>query len=957
MSGMFGGGSTNPYDDIVTKTTDENLTTENWELILNLCDKVQDEGQAGAHNVIAAVLKRLAHRNPNVQLYALSLVEALGKNCDIEIHKEIASRAFTQGLEKLVTDRNTHDKVRRRTLSLVAMWTAEFENDSQLGVMEDCYNSLKTKNYKFETPQEPPPPAIDDEIRRREEEELQRVLEMSITDKGGRAQWESYGASGSGSGSGLGSGVGSATGSSGHLPSGSGSASGTTSYAGYGGGSGPGYVPAPERSSSLPPAQEPSPPAATTTTTTTSNPTASTTSLPATGLDNPIVTRVRALHTFEPSEPGELGFQKGDIIKVVDRGYKDWWRGQFKGRTGIFPVNYVEALPEPTKEELAREAEQEAEVFAQAVNVERLLTMLRALDPTKDNLADNEEIQELYRQSMTLRPRIVKLIDKYSQKRADLVSMNETFIRARSIFERMMEESLARHTGVYEHTYRPSSISMPPYGPGPGPDPRAGASSPPAAGYGAPAPGWGAQGGSGYMQPQFPTAQPAYGASPYGQPQQPQQAYGQQPPYGQPQGQPYPQQQQPGGAQAQPQQQPQQQQGPQPYPAVQHEPLAAQQQQQPQQQPAQQQQQPQQQPAQQQQQPVQHTQQQQDPPYIYDPKTTYADPNVQAWAQYYAQGGTDPTGSVYFISVPGIKEAPPALVPPTQQNGVGAGAAGGAGQHQEQGQVYQQQQAYQQQPTQQQQQQSSPTASTHTTYPQQASTSASTYPAQQPQQVLASASAESLPYPGPGSAGLERADSMDTSLPYPGGSAQNGSTASLGGFGAGAGGSPQQAVGFSPYQQQPSSPYQQPPAPVDASPYANPNPQQSAESIHSIHSAHTSTTAVPGAGASPYAQPTSGDSGHGHGHGSAHSLQHQVQPSSPVSSVRSGFGGHGALPASPSAAYANPSPNPNPGTTPSWVLPKMEPSSRPPFGGGVGGLQSQMSGLSVSSGAEGAGHV
>lgn len=55
----------------------------------------------------------------------------------------------------------------------------------------------------------------------------------------------------------------------------------------------------------------------------------------------PVVTRVRALHAFEPTEAGELAFEKGDIIKVVDRGYKDWWRGQLKGRTGIFPVNYV----------------------------------------------------------------------------------------------------------------------------------------------------------------------------------------------------------------------------------------------------------------------------------------------------------------------------------------------------------------------------------------------------------------------------------------------------------------------------------------------------------------------------------------------------------------------------------------------------------------------------------------
>ena len=55
--------------------------------------------------MIAALLKRLAHRNPNVQLYALSLGDALSKNCGAVVNKELASRAFTQGLEKLVTDR------------------------------------------------------------------------------------------------------------------------------------------------------------------------------------------------------------------------------------------------------------------------------------------------------------------------------------------------------------------------------------------------------------------------------------------------------------------------------------------------------------------------------------------------------------------------------------------------------------------------------------------------------------------------------------------------------------------------------------------------------------------------------------------------------------------------------------------------------------------------------------
>ena len=227
--------------------------------------------------------------------------------------------------------------------------------------------------YRFDTPDEPPPPDVDDETRRREEEELQRVLEMSMHDKGGRPQWAEYslatgGASGSGSNT--------------SLPG-----TNTARQPSYSQPSHGGYVPSASPAVSAVNTSSPS------TVTTVS---ASTTpSIPSVSVQEsiPVVTRVRALHTFEPTEAGELAFEKGDIIKVVDRGYKDWWRGQLKGRTGIFPVNYVEPLPEPTAAELAREAEQEAAVFAQAANVDHLLTLLRGMDPTKDNLADNEEIQ------------------------------------------------------------------------------------------------------------------------------------------------------------------------------------------------------------------------------------------------------------------------------------------------------------------------------------------------------------------------------------------------------------------------------------------------------------------------------------------------------------------------------------------------------------------------------------
>jgi signal transducing adaptor molecule len=727
---MFKGSQPNPYDDIVNKTTDENLTGENWELILNLCDKVIDEGEQGARNVIAAVLKRLAHRNPNVQLYALSLAESLSKNCGIELHREIASRAFTQGLEKIITDRTTHDKVKRRALVLIAQWTAEFETDPTLGVMEDCYNNLKLKNYKFEAPQEPPPPDVDDEVRRREEEELQRVLAMSVQDKGGRTQWDAYsvtpsnGAGGSGSASDLG-----------RKPSISAAPSSSQVQSGYTPptyhrGYAPTRTPSPKARSPTLPSAAPSstslPAAAPVSAPVTSHSTPADVSAPITSEpiqgQIPVVTRVRALHTFEPTEAGELAFDKGDVIKVVDRGYKDWWRGQLKGRTGIFPVNYVEPLPEPTAAELAKEAEQEAAVFAQAVNVDKLLTMLRALDPAKDNLADNEEIQELYRSSMALRPKIVKLIDKYSQKRADLVSMNESFVKARTIFDRMMEDSLAMHSGFYEQSrpnYRPQASSYqgrpdsrgpPPVGPQPfGWNPAvydqpgynaypAGASpypqGPERPYQGPPQPVPQPQ-PQPYVDPsvyaqqqQAGYAQQPYGASPY-PPGQSQQQVHQQQPFSPP-----PQQLPQLAPQLQQQPQPQSQPSPQSQQGLQRRQSAQAQQPVPVQQPAQTQQptqasqpalvqqsalaqqptkaqqplQTQQAQAQPQAQQASPQQQQSGPPYAYEPNGTYADPNVQAWANYYAQGGKDLAGAVYFISVPGVTDSPPVSAPQDQQS-------------------------------------------------------------------------------------------------------------------------------------------------------------------------------------------------------------------------------------------------------------------------------------------------
>lgn len=68
------------------------------------------------------MIKRLAHRNANVQLYTLEvdlikpilsrstltemkLANALSQNCGIHMHRELASRSFTDALLRLANDR------------------------------------------------------------------------------------------------------------------------------------------------------------------------------------------------------------------------------------------------------------------------------------------------------------------------------------------------------------------------------------------------------------------------------------------------------------------------------------------------------------------------------------------------------------------------------------------------------------------------------------------------------------------------------------------------------------------------------------------------------------------------------------------------------------------------------------------------------------------------------------
>ncbi|KAI0129427.1 VHS domain-containing protein [Xylariales sp. AK1849] len=400
---MFRAAAPGPYDEAITKATNENLTSEDWGAIIEVCDKVSGDAN-GPKEAVQGMIKRLAHRNANVQLYTLELGNALSQNCGKNMHRELASRAFTDALLKLANDRNTHQQVKAKILERMKEWSDMFSKDPDLGIMYDAYFRLKQNNPTLQPPSAPQKNRLTDVDRRKEEDELQMALQLSLQEEERKKKASESGSSVPGSSAGA-------------------------------GGSGSGAVAQASRAEPIP-----------------SHPTGTTAAT---------VSRVRALYDFVPSEPGELEFKKGDVIAVLESVFKDWWRGSLKGNTGIFPLNYVEKLTDPTPDELHREAQMEAEVFAEIKNVEKLLTLLSTSN-TAPREEDNEQISKLYHQTLAIRPKLIKLIEKYSQKKDDFTQLNEKFIKARRDYEALLESSMSHPPGPSYHQYggRPPMASQ-----------------------------------------------------------------------------------------------------------------------------------------------------------------------------------------------------------------------------------------------------------------------------------------------------------------------------------------------------------------------------------------------------------------------------------------------------------------------------------------------------------------
>jgi len=396
--GIFG-GSTNAFDTMIEKVTDEKNTSEDWGEIMSVCDRV-GATSTGPKECLKAVVRRLNNPDPHVVLQAITVLDACVNNCGRSFLLEVASREFETEFKKLLT--KSHPKVVEKLKAMLKTWTdGEFSKDAAYSLIPALYASLRKEGMDFNSEEDrvkktkaPADPMM--VSSQQEEDDIAKAIQLSLQESKG--------------GSGSKAGTSSSSGGVGNVPTESLYSGAAAAVSAASGGAGPSVKKEEEK-------------------------------------------KGRALYDFEAAEDNELTFKAGELVIIIDDADPNWWKGSNHRGEGLFPSNFVtmdlsgsgerKRSVAFNEEVEVKEVEQVTWPVQNTIDEEKinsLLGMLHDADPTTGE-SDPPDLARLEEQVGSMGPLIDTELETVDRRHAQLTRLSHQLVDALTLYHTLMRDT------------------------------------------------------------------------------------------------------------------------------------------------------------------------------------------------------------------------------------------------------------------------------------------------------------------------------------------------------------------------------------------------------------------------------------------------------------------------------------------------------------------------------------
>ena len=151
----FSGPAPTPLQRYIASACSPENFEPNLSLNLEICDLINSKKGNAPREAAVAIVNYINHRNPNVALLALSLLDVCVKNCGYPFQLQVGTKEFLNELVRRFPERPPvrATRVQMKILEAIEEWksticqTSRYKED--LGFIRDMHRLLSYKGYVF----------------------------------------------------------------------------------------------------------------------------------------------------------------------------------------------------------------------------------------------------------------------------------------------------------------------------------------------------------------------------------------------------------------------------------------------------------------------------------------------------------------------------------------------------------------------------------------------------------------------------------------------------------------------------------------------------------------------------------------------------------------------------------------------------------------------------------------